>query len=92
MEKEPKFSMGHTAITCRRCKTLAAVENMSLEAMTEHRCPACGKRMTDREFARLKMHYYYMVTEGFNNGPFGPLHEDFDYHILLNPHYEQPND
>lgn len=86
---ERKFTMGQTAITCRGCKTPAFVDNLSLEAMTEYGCPNCGKRMTDRELARLKMHYYYLVTEGYNNGPFGPIREFFDYDILLDPHFEE---
>lgn len=86
--REHRFSLGHTAITCRRCGTVTAVENEALEAMREFRCPACENRMTDHEFNRMKAHYYTLLLD-LCNQCFGTVTEFFDYDILVNPHYEQ---
>ena len=84
-----EVKMGHTTITCRHCGTVTAVENETLEAMREHRCPVCGVRMTDYELAVLKMHYYALMS-GMYSQHWGNVkqYEQFDYHIHLWPHYE----
>lgn len=81
-------SMGHTAITCRRCGTMSAVENESLEAMREFRCPVCNMRMTDHEFIRLKFHYYVILLDLCNQAFGSKVLEFFDYHIVVNPKRE----
>ena len=82
-----KLSLGHTAITCKHCKAITAVANEALEAMREHKCPACGMRMTDYELARLKLHYYLLWVQMFKER-WGDLTELFDYDIHIWPHYE----
>lgn len=78
---------GDTTITCRNCGTLTAISNRTLEAVTEHKCPNCNMRMTDREMARMKMHLYSLWTELYDT-LFGPTVELFSYNINLHPHYE----
>lgn len=39
-QREYRFTLGSTEITCRRCGHTAVVENEDLEAMREFRCPA----------------------------------------------------
>lgn len=87
---EAKLSMGHTAITCKRCGTMTAVENEALEAMREHRCPSCNARMTDYEFARLKGHYYLLMIQMYQEH-WGDVsqYERFNYDIHLWPHYRE---
>lgn len=88
-EENMGVKLGHTSITCRHCGTMAVVDNADLEAMREHRCPACNFRMTDYELARLKMHYYLMMTQMYWKH-WGSLsqYEQFNYDIHLWPHYE----
>ena len=86
-----RIEYGHTTITCRKCRTVTAVDNNTLEALTEHRCPGCGIRMTDREMARLKMHLYLLWTQIYNDHC-GALVELFDYDIDLQPHTEEDNE
>lgn len=87
------FSTGSTKISCRRCGTEQDIPNETIEAMREYRCPECNHRMTDRELARLKMHYYFMVWDSLNRTPpFPPFTPRFDYDICLNPHLEKRNE
>ncbi len=86
-----KIEYGHTTITCRKCRTVTAVDNKTLETLTEHKCPNCGMRMTDREMARLKMHLYLLWTQIYNDHC-GALVELFDYDIDLHPHTEEDNE
>lgn len=76
---------GHTAITCKLCKTVTVVDNFSLEQLTEHKCPVCNIRMTDREIGRLKMHLYLLWAKIYDEHC-GPMVELFDYEINLMPH------
>lgn len=87
-----KFSMGHTKITCRWCGDEQLVPNEKLEAMRRYKCPNCQHSMSDREMARLKMHYYFLWWDMFDKGPFGTFRENFDYDIQLNPHYENQSE
>lgn len=88
-----RFSMGATKITCRWCGTEQEIPNETVEAMREYQCPECNHRMTDRELARLKMHYYLMVWDSLNRTPpFPPFKPQFDYSIDLNPHLEACNE
>lgn len=76
---------GHTAITCKLCKTVTSIDNETLEKITEHKCPACGIRMTDREMGRMKMHLY-LLWEKIYKEHCGQTVELFDYEINLMPH------
>lgn len=80
-----KIVYGHTAITCRLCGTVTAIDNEALEALTVHKCPRCGQKMTDREIARLKMHLYLLWSKIYDEHC-GPMVELFDYEINLMPH------
>lgn len=82
-----KLSMGHTALICRRCKKPAFLDNLSLEVMTEYRCPTCGNKMTDHEFIELKAKYYALLLETFNENC-GGVWRSFDYDICVDPHIE----
>lgn len=81
--------LGHTAISCRHCGTMTAVENEALETLREFVCPSCGVRMTDYELAVLKMHYYALMC-GLYMKHWGTweAYTQFDYHINIRPHYE----
>lgn len=82
------FKYGHTAIACKMCKTVTAIDNQTLEKLTEHICPVCNKRMTDRELGRMKMHLY-LLWEQIYKEHCGPMVELFDYEISLTPSVEQ---
>lgn len=84
-----EVKLGHTAITCKRCGTMTAVENEALEAMRGHCCPSCNTRMTDYELSVLKMHYYLLMTQVYKEH-FGDVsqYERFNYDIHLWPHFE----
>ena len=86
-----RIEYGHTTITCRKCRAVTAVDNKTLETLTDHKCPNCGMRMTDREMARLKMHLYLLWTQIYNDHC-GALVELFDYDIDLHPHTEEDNE
>lgn len=83
-----KVKLGQTTITCKHCGAVAAVDNEVLEAMRAHRCPGCNRGMSDYELARLKMHYYLMMTSMYAKHWGGiKRYERFDYDIDLCPHY-----
>lgn len=81
-----KLTLGHTVITCRNCGTMTAIDNQSMEVLTEHTCPNCGMRMPDREVARMKLHLYLLWTQLYNAQRVVPP-DLFDYDINLHPHY-----
>lgn len=84
-----ELKMGHTAIACRKCGTITAVENELLESMREHKCPVCNAKMTDYELASMKLKYYFMMALMYERH-WGSVkqYEQFDYNIHLWPHYE----
>ena len=79
-----KAEYGHTTITCKMCGAVTVIDNSSLEELTEHRCPVCNIRMTDREVARLKMHLYLLWLKLYEEHC-GAMVELFDYEIKLLP-------
>lgn len=81
------YAYGHTVITCRNCRTVTVIDNKTLEVITEHICPECRIRMTDRELSRLKMHLFYLWLQMYDDYC-GPMMELFDYDINLHPHCE----
>lgn len=82
-----KVDMGSTTVKCKFCGDVTVIKNNDLEVMTGFKRHSCEHSMTDYEFARLKMHYYFMLFEMYKDH-YGPLVERFEYNIHLWPHYE----
>lgn len=91
LQREYRFTLGSTEITCRRCGHTTVVENEELEAMREFRCPACDGGMHNYEFARMKAKYHLLLFYSFYKS-FGVVPEYFDKNISINPHYEKRTD
>ena len=85
-----EVKLGYTSIICRQCKDVSIVENSTLGAITEHVCPCCGLKMTDREIGKLKMHYYLLCEQIYKEIG-APMVELFDYDIRINPKLEPDN-
>lgn len=84
-----EVKMGYTAITCKACSAISAVDNRDLEKMVEFHCPSCNTRMTDYEFAHMKMHYYLLMAQMYH-AHWGSVrqYERFNYDIRIQPHLE----
>ena len=80
-----EIAYGHTAITCKNCGTMTAIDNKTLEVLAEHICPSCNTRMTDRELGAMKMHLFLLWSQIYD-AHCGPIKWLFDYDIDLHPH------
>ena len=73
---------GQTTLTCRTCGSKITISNSCMEGITEFQCAVCGFHMTDREIAFMKMHYYLLLTQAYNEFC-GPKVDFFSYEINL---------
>ena len=79
-----KEEYGYATIRCKMCGAATTIGHSSLEVLTQHSCPVCNIRMTDREVARMKMHLYLLWLKLYEEH-YGTMVELFDYEIKLLP-------
>lgn len=77
------IEMGHTRVTCKKCRSVSIIDNRDISKIETHTCPNCGATMGKHELLQLQACYMALsarfLVDALENGG------RFDFNIEFKP-------